>query len=70
MTEGQNTILIGQTNQDVNAAPTIKHDSSGTTQGSSTVMDVPKDSTAFFTTDMTSAYFNAYAVYTVSLCVY
>ncbi|KAF7320126.1 Heparinase ii iii family protein [Mycena kentingensis (nom. inval.)] len=62
MTEGQNTILIGQTNQDVNAAPTVKHDSSGTKQGSSTVMEVPSDSTAFWTTDMTSAYFNATSV--------
>ncbi|KAJ6621575.1 chondroitin AC/alginate lyase [Mycena sp. CBHHK59/15] len=39
MTEGQNTILIGQTNQNVAAAPTVKHDSSGTTQGSSTILD-------------------------------
>lgn len=62
MTEGQNTILIGQTNQDVAAAPTVKHDSSGTSQGSSTVLDVPSDSTAFWFTDMTSAYFNASSV--------
>ncbi|KAK7064360.1 Thiolase, N-terminal domain-containing protein [Favolaschia claudopus] len=62
MTEGQNTILIAAANQNVDAAPTIKHDSSGTLQGSSTVADIPKDSTAFFTTDMTSAYFNATSV--------
>jgi len=62
MTEGQNTILIGQTNQNVGAAPTVNHDSSDTTQGSSTVLDVPSDSTAFWTTDMTSAYFNASSV--------
>ncbi|KAJ7071186.1 hypothetical protein C8F01DRAFT_943564, partial [Mycena amicta] len=45
-------------------APTVKHDSSGTTQRSSTVMNVhvPSDSTAFWTTDMTSAYLNASSV--------
>lgn len=59
MTEGQNTLLIGQANQNVAARPTIEHDSSGTKQGSSTVMDIPSDSTAWWTTDMTSAYFNA-----------
>ncbi|KAJ6509377.1 chondroitin AC/alginate lyase [Mycena vitilis] len=62
MTEGQNTILIDQSNQNVASLPTVKHDSSGTVQGSSTVMDVPSDSTAFWTTDMTSAYFNASSV--------
>lgn len=56
MTAGQNTLLIGQANQLVGARPTVKHDTSGTKQGSSTVMDVPGDSTAFWTTDMTSAY--------------
>ncbi|OBZ79527.1 hypothetical protein A0H81_01229 [Grifola frondosa] len=55
-TEGQNTILVNQANQNVNAAPTIKHDTSNTTQGSSTVLDVPSNSTAFFTADLTSAY--------------
>ncbi|KAJ7786142.1 chondroitin AC/alginate lyase [Mycena metata] len=59
MTEGQNTIVVDQANQNVAAAPTVKHDSSGTTQGASTVLNVPSDSTAFWTTDMTSAYFNA-----------
>ncbi|KAJ7632996.1 chondroitin AC/alginate lyase [Roridomyces roridus] len=62
MTEGQNTILINKANQDVNAAPTVKHDSSQTTQGPTTVIEVDTDSTAFFTTDMTSAYFDATSV--------
>ncbi|RDB28830.1 hypothetical protein Hypma_015698 [Hypsizygus marmoreus] len=57
MTEGQNTILINQANQNVLAAPTVKHGSSGTTQGSSTVVDIPKDSTAFWTSDLSTAYF-------------
>lgn len=57
-TEGQNTILIDAGNQDVSAAPSVKHDSSGTTQGSSTVLDVGSDSTAYFVADLTSAYFN------------
>ncbi|KAJ6537833.1 heparinase II/III family protein [Mycena capillaripes] len=62
MTEGQNTILINQANQDLNAAPTINFDTSNTTQGPTTVNVVDTDSTAFFTTDMTSAYFNATSV--------
>jgi hypothetical protein len=62
MTEGQNTILIDQANQNVLAAPTIKHDTSNTTQGPTTVFEVDTDSTAFFTTDMTSAYFKATSV--------
>lgn len=57
-TEGQNTILVNQANQLVTAAPTIKFDSSGTQQGSSTVLDVTSDSTAFFTADLASAYDN------------
>jgi len=62
MTAGQNTILINHANQNVASAPTVKHDSSGTEQGSSTVFEVPNDSTAFWTTDMTSAYFAATSV--------
>ncbi|KAJ7099623.1 heparinase II/III family protein [Mycena crocata] len=62
MTEGQNTLLVGGGNQNVLAKPTVKHESSDTTQGSSTVLDVASDSTAFWTTDMTSAYFNAPSV--------
>lgn len=62
MTQGQNTLLIGQANQNVEAAPTIRHGSSETKQGSSTVLQVPDDSTAFWATDMTSAYFSATSV--------
>jgi hypothetical protein len=62
MTEGQNTILINKANQNVLAAPTIKSESSGTTQGSSTVFDVPSDSTAYWVADLTSAYFDATSV--------
>ncbi|KAH7929340.1 hypothetical protein BV22DRAFT_1192090 [Leucogyrophana mollusca] len=58
MTEGQNTILVGQANQNVLAAPTVQFDSSATVQGSSTVMDVPSDSTAYFIANLASAYFN------------
>ncbi len=57
-TEGQNTILVNQANQDVTAHPTITHDSSGTVQGSSTVFKAPSDSTAYFIADLTSAYFD------------
>ncbi|KAF5309497.1 hypothetical protein D9619_012428 [Psilocybe cf. subviscida] len=59
MTEGQNTILIGKTNQLVTAAPSVKHGTSNTTQGPTTVINLPLDSTAFWTTDMTSAYGSA-----------
>ncbi|KAJ7066603.1 chondroitin AC/alginate lyase [Mycena amicta] len=62
MTEGQNTILIGETNQDVAAAPTMISGTSNTTQGSSTVFTPSTDSTAYFVTDMTSAYFNVTSV--------
>jgi hypothetical protein len=58
MTEGQNTILVNQENQNVAAAPTVTYDSSGTVQGSSTVMNVPGDSSAYFIADLASAYFN------------
>ncbi|KDR85362.1 hypothetical protein GALMADRAFT_132065 [Galerina marginata CBS 339.88] len=62
MTEGQNTILVNKSNQNVLAAPTVKHGTTNTTQGSSTVIDITKDSTAFWTADMTSAYFSAQSV--------
>jgi len=58
MTEGQNTILVGQANQNVLAQPTVKYESSGTMQGSSTVFEVPNNSAAYFTADLASAYFN------------
>lgn len=56
-TAGQNTILINQANQNVLAAPSVKHESSGTKQGSSTVLDVSKDSTVYWIADLSSAYF-------------
>jgi hypothetical protein len=63
MTEGQNTLLVNQGNQLVTAAPTIQNSgSSGTKQGSSTVMEVPNDSTAFWVADMTSAYSDSTSV--------
>jgi hypothetical protein len=62
MTEGQNTIVINEANQNVLAAPTVNHGTSGTTQGSSPVFDVASDSTAFWTADLTSAYFDATSV--------
>ncbi|EIW64257.1 uncharacterized protein TRAVEDRAFT_68108 [Trametes versicolor FP-101664 SS1] len=56
-TEGQNTLLVNADNQLVTAEPKILQNlTSGTAQGSSTVMDVPSDSTALFTGDLTSAY--------------
>ena len=58
-TEGQNTIVIGEANQNVLASPTVNYASSQPTQGSSTVFNVPSNSTAYWITDMTSAYFNA-----------
>jgi len=57
-TEGQNTILVGQQNQDVTAHPTMNYGSSGTVQGSSTVFKASSDSTAYVVYDLTSAYFN------------
>lgn len=57
MTEGQNTILINNANQLVTAQPSIvKSDSSGTKQGSSTVLELDKSSTALWVVDMSSAY--------------
>lgn len=57
-TEGQNTTLVDAANQNVLAAPTVSFDSSGTAQGSSTVFSVPDGSTAYFTANLASAYFN------------
>jgi hypothetical protein len=57
-TEGQNTILVNQENQDVTANPKMTHGSSGTAQGSSTVFKAPSDSTSFVVFDLSSAYFN------------
>ncbi|KAI0778396.1 chondroitin AC/alginate lyase [Trametes elegans] len=56
-TEGQNTVLVGGNNQLVTAEPKILQNlTTGEAQGSSTVMNVPSDSTALFTGDLTSAY--------------
>ena len=56
MTEGQNTLNVNGANQLVTAAPTIKWQTSGTQQGSSTVLDIPQDSSAYFVADLSSAY--------------
>ena len=56
-TEGQNTIVVNQKNQLVTATPSIiQTQSSGTTQGSSTVLDLAKEDTALYTVDLTTAY--------------
>jgi hypothetical protein len=57
-TEGQNTILVNQENQNVLAKPSMTSGSSGTVQGSSTVFQAPGNSTAYVVFDLTSAYFN------------
>ncbi len=57
-TEGQNTLVLNQGNQNVNAATPTKFGSTNEAQdGGSTVYDVPSSSTAFFTTDLTDTYF-------------
>jgi len=59
MTEGQNTILVNKTNQNVLAMPTILgYESTNDTQGSSTIFNVSSGSTAYWYADITSAYFN------------
>jgi hypothetical protein len=56
-TEGQNTMLVNQNNQNVNAQPTLlKTLTTGETQGSSTVYTVPDSSTALWVADLTSGY--------------
>ncbi|WWC86267.1 uncharacterized protein L201_001140 [Kwoniella dendrophila CBS 6074] len=55
-TEGQNTLLINNENQNVGTAPTGNFGSSGTAQGAAPSLNVTTDDTAFFWTDMTSAY--------------
>jgi len=57
-TEGQNTIVVGEQNQLITAAPTIKFGSTNEAQDASTTYTVPKGSTAWFTMDSTSAYTN------------
>lgn len=55
-TEGQNTLVINYQNQNANAAPTSNFGSSGTAQGPAPSFNVSSTDTAFFTTDMSSAY--------------
>ncbi|KAF8745167.1 Heparinase II III family protein, partial [Rhizoctonia solani] len=55
-TEGQNTLVVNNDNQNVNAQPTVQYGSTLDKQGSSTVYDVGSGSTAFFTTDLTTTY--------------
>ncbi|PBK74963.1 hypothetical protein ARMSODRAFT_906138 [Armillaria solidipes] len=63
MTEGQNTILISQANQLVTAKPVItKNGTTGTKQGSSTVVSLEDGSTAFWVADISSAYADATSV--------
>jgi hypothetical protein len=57
-TEGQNTILVNQQNQNVNANPQMNYGSSGDAQGSSTVYKPSSTSTSFVVFDLTSAYSN------------
>lgn len=61
-TEGQNAILVNQQNQNVGGAPTVKHGTTGESQGSSTVYEVPGNSAAYFTTDLSSAYNDVYVL--------
>ncbi|KAL5534002.1 hypothetical protein ACEPAG_462 [Sanghuangporus baumii] len=59
MTIGQNCIVVNHENQNVAATPSVSnYGSSGTVQGSSTVIDIPDDSTAFWVADLASAYFD------------
>ncbi|GJJ09899.1 hypothetical protein Clacol_004123 [Clathrus columnatus] len=62
MTEGQNTLLINAENQLVTANPTTTFGTTGDQQGSSTVNQLAKGSTAFFVADMTTAYNNSNSV--------
>ncbi|OXB34428.1 heparinase II/III family protein [Cryptococcus neoformans] len=55
-TEGQNTLLINDQNQNVNATPTGNWGSSGTAQGPAPSFQLDSGDTAYFWTDMSSAY--------------
>jgi len=55
-TEGQNTIMIGRANQLVSAAPTVKFESTGTSQGNMPSLSLDTKDTAYMTIDMSSAY--------------
>lgn len=55
-TEGQNTILLNYSNQLVSAKPVNRFGSTGTTQGAAPSLDIQSSDSAFFVTDMSSAY--------------
>ncbi|WVN85424.1 uncharacterized protein L203_100570 [Cryptococcus depauperatus CBS 7841] len=55
-TEGQNTLLINNQNQEVSATPTGHFGSSGTAQGPAPSFDLETSDTAYFWIDMSSAY--------------
>jgi len=57
MTEGQNTLSIAGQNQNVGGLPVVTWGSTGDAQGSSTVLDLPSNSTAYMTADLTTMYF-------------
>ena len=57
-TEGQNTVLINYANQNVAAAPSSNFGSSNTQQGAAPSFNITSDDTAFYTTDLSSAYNN------------
>ena len=57
-TEGQNTLVVNYTNQNVNAFTPCTFGSTNDTQsGGSTVYTVPSTSVGYFTTDLTTTYF-------------
>ena len=71
-TEGQNCVVVGNANQNVNALPVIKYDSTKETQpGGTTVYTVPDSSTAYFTADLTATYDGTYVplLFTISTAV-
>jgi hypothetical protein len=62
-TEGQNCIVVGNQNQNVQAQPKLlANGTTGEAQGPTTVYTPPKSSTAFFVADLASAYFNVYVL--------
>jgi hypothetical protein len=57
-TEGQNTLMLNYANQLVTANATSEMDTTGDAQGAAPGYTVPSGSTAYYKTDMTSAYTN------------
>ncbi|KAF8751811.1 Heparinase II III family protein [Rhizoctonia solani] len=55
-TEGQNTLVVNNDNQNVWAQPTVKYDSTGDRQGLDYDYIPGTNSTAFFVTDLTGTY--------------